>query len=96
MKALFAWLKSVYSEPSGNGSSTRILLGMIVAFILGIGVSFAISTNHGKFSMDQFCHYLETSGNFILTTGGPLYGINKAADAYKNKGNGNDNGQNGA
>ena len=87
MNAFFSWLKTVYSEPNGNGSSTRIIVGFVVAFIIGLGTAFGVGTYQKKFSMEQFDNFLITGGNFILTVGGPLYGVNKAADWLKNKDN---------
>ena len=89
---LIKWFKSCLSEPNGNGSSTRVILAAIIAFVLGVGISFAVSTNHGKFSMDQFCTYLQSAGTFVLTTGGPLYGMNKIANVMNNK-NSTNNGE---
>jgi hypothetical protein len=85
MKEFLAWLKSAFSEPSGNGSVTRILMSMIVAFILGCGVSFAVATHYKHITMDQFNSFLGAGGLFVVTTAGPLYALNKMTDAYKNK-----------
>ena len=85
LNIFFSWLRSVYSEPDGSGSSTRVHIGMIFAFILGVGTAFAVSTYKSKMTIDQFNSFLGSAGNFILVTGGPLYGANKLADWAKNK-----------
>lgn len=85
IKSLFNFIKTCYSEPSGNGSSTRIHIGAIFAFVLGVGVSFSVLVHKGRITIDQFNQYLSSGGTFILTTAGPLYGVNKAADWAKNK-----------
>lgn len=79
------WIKSAYSEPDGSASSTRISIAVLLSFVLGLGLAFGVATFHKMITMDQFNSYLSTAGIFIMTTCGPLYGINKAADAYKNK-----------
>jgi hypothetical protein len=40
--AFLTWLRSVYSEPDGSGSSTRIHITALIAFVLGVGISFAV------------------------------------------------------
>jgi hypothetical protein len=81
------WVLSIFSEPSGNGSTTRVLISMVVAFIIGCGVSFAVATHQKSITMDQFNSFLGAGGLFIVTSAGPLYALNKMADAYKNKDN---------
>ena len=75
------WVRSIYSEPNGNGSSTRIHITALVAFILGIGVSFGIATHNKKFTIQEFNSFLEAGSTFIVTTCGPLYGMNKQPGA---------------
>ena len=77
--------KSVFSEPDGSGSSTRIIMAAFVAFIIGVGCSFGIATHYKKFSIEQFDDFLTTASTFIVTTCAPLYGVNKLADFGKNK-----------
>lgn len=86
------WLKSIWSEPDGSGSSTRIHMTALIAFILGIGISFGILTHQKRISIEQFDNFLSAGATFIVTTCGPLYAANKTADWLKNK---NGNGQNG-
>jgi Na+-transporting methylmalonyl-CoA/oxaloacetate decarboxylase beta subunit len=81
------WLYSAFSEPSGNGSITRILMTAIVAFILGCGTTFLVATHYKNITMDQFNSFLGAGGLFIVTSAGPIYALNKLADAYKNKDN---------
>ena len=41
LKDFLAWLRSVYSEPDGTGSSTRLVISALVAFAIVAGLSFA-------------------------------------------------------
>ena len=79
-----SFLKSIFSEPDGTGSSTRITMLAIICFILGIGSTLAFKM-HDHISVGDMNSFLSSSGNFILTTCGPLYAINKGSDAIKNK-----------
>ena len=89
--AFWTWLKSVYSEPDGSGSSTRIHITALIMFILGVGISFGVATHHKIFTLEEFDNFLTTSSTFIVTTCGPLYGVNKMADWAKNKTNADTN-----
>jgi len=90
MGTFSTWLKSVYSEPDGSGSSTRIHVSAIIAFILGIGISFATATHYKVFTIDQFNSFLSSASLFIVSTCGPLYGMNKVSDWAKNRDNNKD------
>jgi hypothetical protein len=79
------WLKTVWSEPDGTGSSTRVHMTALIAFILGVGISFGIATHQKKFSIEQFNNFLSAGSTFLVTTCGPLYGANKVADYMKSK-----------
>lgn len=90
----FAFLKDIFSEADGSGSSSRVMIGLIIAFILGVGVSFAIEVHRHKITPEQFSNFLGSSGTFITITTAPLYAINKGADAFKGRnGNGTNGGQ---
>jgi hypothetical protein len=77
MLSFFGWLKSVYSESDGQGSSTRVHMAALICFILGVGVSFAVSVHHKYVSIEQFDSFLSAGATFIVTCCGALYGINK-------------------
>jgi hypothetical protein len=79
------WLRSIWSEPDGTGSSTRVHMTALIAFVIGVGVSFGIATHQKKFSIEQFNNFLEAGSTFIVTTCGPLYGANKVSDYLKDK-----------
>ena len=81
------WLKSIWSEPNGNGSSTRIHMTILIAFIIGVGISFGVATHQKRFSIEQFDNFLNAGATFIVTTCGPLYAANKVADWGKNHDN---------
>ena len=87
LSPIFTWIRSVYSEPDGNGSSTRVHMAAIIGFIIGVGISFCISVHHQRVSIDQFDGFLTAAGTFILTTCGALYGINKAGSYFDAKNN---------
>lgn len=77
--------KSVFSEPDGSGSTSRILMACIVSFIIGSGITF-VTHIHGPIVLADFDAFLSSAGVFIATTCAPLYAINKSSDAYKNQG----------
>jgi len=91
MKAFFSWLKSAYSESDGNGSSTRLHMSALIAFVIGVGIAFGVATHEKKFTIEQFDGFLGAGGAFIVTTCGPLYGLNKASDVLNKKNNGSGN-----
>ncbi len=82
-----SWVKSIWSEPDGSGSSTRIHITAFVTFILGVGIAFGVATHQKKFTIEQFDSFLTAASGFVVTTCGPLYGANKLADWAKNKDN---------
>ena len=77
------FLKSVFSEPDGTGSCSRILMTAIVGFVLGAGTTLVYKI-HQPVTVTDLCTFLGTAGTFILSTAGPLYGMNKLADVMKN------------
>jgi hypothetical protein len=79
------WIRSIWSEPDGTGSSTRVHMTALIAFIIGVGLSFGIATHQKKVSIEQFNNFLSAGSTFLVTTCGPLYGANKVADYLKNK-----------
>ena len=85
IKLIGAWLRSCYSEPDGTGSSTRIHISLLIAFVLSVGASFAHLVNLHVISIEQFCIFLGAAATFLVTTTGPLYGANKLADWAKGK-----------
>jgi hypothetical protein len=87
MNELLKFIKSVFSESDGSGSSSRVMMGLIVAFILGIGVAFGTMVHFKAITIDQFNSFLHAGGEFIVTTAGPLYGVNKFTDVLKKNGN---------
>jgi hypothetical protein len=89
LTSFIAWLRSVYSESDGNGSSTRLHIAAIFAFTLGCGISFAWLVHKKTITIEEFDAFLVSATAFITGTAGPLYGVNKLADwAKSNKQNG--------
>ena len=81
------WLRSIWSEADGNGSTTRVLMFILVSFIVGVGVSFAVATHQKIITIEQFNAFLQSGGLFITTTVPVIYGINKMADWASSKNN---------
>jgi hypothetical protein len=81
----FKWLKSVYSESDGSGSSTRVHMAALIAFILGVGVSFSVSVHHKYVTIEQFDAFLSAGATFLVSTCGALYGINKVSSWAEGK-----------
>jgi hypothetical protein len=86
------FIKSVFSEPDGSGSSVRVVMGLVVAFILGIGVTFGVLVWRKTITIEQFDNFLTTGGEFILTVSGPLYGANQIRNILNTKTTGSSNG----
>jgi hypothetical protein len=80
LKPLMSFLKSVYSESSGAGSSTRVHIGAILAFILGVGISFAVAVHLKKITIEQFDNFLSSGAIFITSTAGTLYSANQVGN----------------
>jgi|SRR5580658_7081779 hypothetical protein len=80
LTSLFTWLKSVYSESDGTGSSTRIHITLLITFVLGVGISFGVLVHHKSITIEQFNSFLGSAATFLTATCGPLYGVNKLAD----------------
>jgi len=85
LTAIAKWIRSVYSEPDGSGSSTRVVISSLICFIIGVGISFAVLVHQHTITIDQFDSFLAAAATFITTTCAPLYGVNKLADYAKNK-----------
>ncbi len=91
LSAFLIWLKSAYSDtdPKGNqiGSSSRLHIGMIIAFVIGVGVSFSIATHQKIITIEQFNSFLGSAGTFTVVTTGALYSLNQLGSWAKNKTN---------
>jgi hypothetical protein len=92
LKPFFSWVKSVYSEPDGSGSSTRVHIGLLTVFVIAVGISFGVLVHERILTAEQFDNFLTAGAGFLVTTTGPLYATNKLADWAKNRDN--QNGQN--
>ncbi len=68
------WLQSVFSEPDGSGSSSRVLTGAIVFTILGLIVFLTL--------VHKQLPDLPTCGEFIALTSAALYGTNKISTTF--------------
>jgi hypothetical protein len=85
MSKAIAWLRSVYSEADGTGSSTRVHVGILVLFVVVVGSIFEHLVSHKVMTSDQFDAFLVSAGTFLATSCGVLYGSNKLADVFKKK-----------
>ena len=79
------------SESDGNGSSTRLHMSALIAFVIGVGIAFGVATHEKKFTIEQFDGFLGAGATFLVTTCGPLYGMNKVSDVLNKKNNGSGN-----
>ncbi len=68
------WLKSVFSEPDGTGSSSRLLTGAIVFATLFVIVF--LTAVHKELPNLPMC------GEFIALTSAALYGTNKISTTF--------------
>ena len=85
MKQFLTWLKSIWSEPDGSGSSTRIHCSALIAFVIACGISLAILVHRKVVTVEQFDAFLGSAATFVSVTCGPLYGLNKLSDWAKSK-----------
>lgn len=85
-KAFLGFIRSVYSESDGSGSSTRLHIGLLTAFVISVGLSFGVLVHKKTITIEQFNGFLGSAATFLVTTAGPLYGVNKLADWAKDKG----------
>lgn len=85
VKSFFNWLRSVYSESDGSGSSTRVHISLVFAFILGVGTSFCVSVHHKLITIEQFDAFLTAAGGFIAVVSGVLYGMNRTSEYLNNR-----------
>jgi hypothetical protein len=90
------FIKSILSEPDGTGSTTRVLMAVIVFFTIGAGIFLCGALHSKHITVEQLNSYLTTGGQFVVTTTGPLYLINKGASVMgKNGQNSNTSNPNG-
>jgi hypothetical protein len=83
-QSVATWLKGAYSEPGGQGSSTRLHITALIAFVLSVGAGFAVLVHKHSITIEQFDGFLTSASVFLTSTCGSLYGLNKAADWAKN------------
>lgn len=84
-KPFLTWLKSVYSEADGTGSSTRVHIAVLIAFIVAVGSSFGVLVHRHTITMEQFDGFLSSGATFITVTCGTLYGVNKVGSWAEKK-----------
>lgn len=77
------WVKSIYSERDGTGSSTRVHIGSLLGFVLGVGCTFAYSVHHKVMTIEQFDGFMTAAGAFIVTTVPVIYGLNTVGNNIK-------------
>ena len=85
MHPFLTWLKSIWSEPDGTGSSTRIHCSALIAFVIACGISLAVLVHRRVITVEQFDGFLGAAATFTSVTAGPLYGLNKLSDWAKSK-----------
>jgi hypothetical protein len=86
---LLKWLRSVLSERDGTGSTTRVLMFVLVIAAI-VWSSVLLHDAHArKITIEQFNNYLGSIGQYLTITAGPLYATNKIADCVNNRSNNN-------
>lgn len=85
IQKVFSFLKSVFSESDGSGSSSRVLIALIICFTIGVGTFLCVELHNRRVTPEQLNNFLSTGGTFVTTTTGPLYLINKGADVMNNR-----------
>lgn len=81
-KATF--VRSIFTGDNGGGSSSRLCVVSIVAFVIGAGAALLYKM-HSPVTMKDFIDFLGAAGTFIATSCGPLYLINKSAEVVNNR-----------
>lgn len=79
-----AWLRSIFSEADGTGSSTRVYVGLVVSFSLGFVTALLLKV-HGPITVSEFCSAVGVLGEFAGGICGALYGINRLGNWADNK-----------
>lgn len=75
------FIRSALSGSDGGVSSTRVLIVVTFAFVLGVGGGLAHGIKY-PITLPDFNAFLVSAGNFLATACSPLYLINKGAEAY--------------
>ena len=85
LQRLVSWFRTVLSESDGTGSSTRVLMFVLVlaAVVWSSVLLFDVHTHH--VSVEQFNAYLTSIGQYLTITCSPLYATNKISDCYNNR-----------
>jgi hypothetical protein len=78
------WLPSFLSEPDGTGSSTRLYIGLVVAFVVGAGTALVCKI-HQPITVADLNSFLTAAGTFVAVICAPLYGLNKLANVTNNR-----------
>lgn len=79
-----SFVRSMFSESDGSVSTTRIVIALVFAFIIGAGVTL-VAKLHTPVIASDINNFLSSAGMFITTTCAPLYAINKGADVMNKK-----------
>jgi hypothetical protein len=90
IKSALTWLRSAYSEDTGQGSSTRLVISALVGFVIVCGISLAILVHEKRVTVAEFNSFLGAASGFLVTSTTPLYASNKLAAYGRDK---NANGQ---
>jgi hypothetical protein len=91
MTELFNWLKSVMSESDGSGSTTRVLMFVLVLAAI-VWSSILLHDAHAhKITIEQFSSYLGSISQYLTITAGPLYATNKISDCIITRANNKSN-----
>jgi hypothetical protein len=82
-KAL-AFVRSWLSEPDGTISNARICVVIVICFATG-WMTALLSKVHGAVTVPELTAFVGQLGMYVSGICAALYGVNKFADAYKNR-----------
>ena len=83
-KAL-GFVRSMLSEADGTVSNTRVCIVIVIAFASG-WVTALVTKVRGPVSLPELAAFVGQLGMYVSAICASLYGINKFADAWKNRG----------
>lgn len=84
LKSALIWLRSVFSEKDGTGSSTRLNIAAVTGFSLGF-ITALLWKVRAPITVAEFCQGVSAVGNFAMGFGGLLYGVNRAGNWLDNR-----------
>lgn len=84
-KKILAFLRSMVSEGDGSISNTRVCIVIVIAFASG-WVTALVTKVRGPVALPELSVFVENLGVYVSGICLALYGTNRFADAWKNRG----------